>query len=104
MARLSTGTLGMPHAGGLDKMPIQSSYIQFAEYDAAALRMTVTFKNGSQRSHMFVYPAAWQQFKEAQSKGRAYNQLFKGKSPSIPIIDKTTGRKSSGHIPKIKNR
>jgi len=92
MAKLSSGTLGMPSAAGVDKMPVTSSYIQYAEYDPKSLKMTVTFQNGSQRSHSFVYPQAWQQFKDAQSKGRAYNQLFKGKSPSTLIIDKRTGR------------
>jgi hypothetical protein len=92
MAKLSAGTLGIPGAAGIDKMPIVSTYIQYAEYDASTLKMTITFLNGSQRSHSFVYPQVWQQFKDAQSKGRAYNQLFKGKSPSTLIIDKRTGR------------
>jgi hypothetical protein len=96
MAKLSSGTLGMPSAGGIDKMPVTSTYIQYAEYDPKSLKMTVTFQNGSQRSHAFVYPQVWQQFKDAQSKGRAYNQLFKGKSPSTLIINTSTGRNPSG--------
>lgn len=95
MAKLSSGTLGMPSTAGIDKMPVTSSYIQYAEYDPKSLKVTITFQNGSQRSHAFVYPQVWQQFKDAQSKGRAYNQLFKGKSPSTLIIDKRTGRQPS---------
>ena len=95
MAKLSSGTLGIPSTAGIDKMPSTSSFIQYAEYDPKSLKMTVTFQNGSQRSHAFVYPQVWQQFKDAQSKGRAYNQLFKGKSPSTLIIDKRTGRQPS---------
>lgn len=104
MAQLSKGTLGTPQLNKFEKMPIKSSFIQFAEYDEQGMRLTVTFTNGAERTHMFVYPQVWQQFLESQSKGRAYNQLIKDKSPSVPVLDKRVGRKQPNGIISKKGR
>lgn len=97
MAKLSSGTLGIPGAAGIDKVPCpSSSMIQSAEYDASTLSATFVFKTGAIHRYNFIYPMAWQQFKDAPSKGKAYNQLFKGKNQSTKILNTNIGRKQSG--------
>lgn len=94
MAKLSSGTLGMPGAGGIDKVPCpSSSMLQSAEYDPSTLSATFVFKTGAIHRFNFIYPMAWQQFKDAPSKGRAFNELFKAKTSSQKILNTNVGRK-----------
>ena len=96
MASLSKGTFGVNHGAGLEKLPVQSSFIDYCEYDAASFRLTVTFKSGAVRNYAMIQPQAWNDFKVAPSKGRAYNQLIKGRAPSVPVLEKRVGRKKKG--------
>jgi len=96
MAKLSSGTLGMPSTAGVDLLPCPSSaMIQHAEYDPKALTATFVFKTGAIHKYSQVHLSVWQQFKDAASKGRAYNQLFKNKLASKPVLITNVGRKSS---------
>jgi hypothetical protein len=96
MAKLSSGTLGMPSTAGVDLLPCPSSaMLQHAEYNPKELTATFVFKTGAIHRYGQVYSSIWQQFKDAPSKGRAYNQLFKNKLTSKPILLTNVGRQPS---------
>lgn len=93
MAKLSSGTLGMPSTAGIDLCPCPTSaMLQHAEYDPKTLVATFVFKRGDICKYNQVYLSVWQQFKDAPSKGRAYNQLFKDRLPWTPILKTNVGR------------
>ena len=60
-----------------------SSFMQSATYDSSSYSLTISFKNGNDIIHKFVYPMVWQQFKESPSKGSFYSRQIKGKYPAI---------------------
>lgn len=93
MAKLSAGTLGIPSATGVDLFPCPvSAMLQHAEYNPRELTATFVFKTGAIHKYSQVYQTVWQQFKDAPSKGRAYNQLFKNRLGSTPILKTNVGR------------
>lgn len=68
-----------------------SSFIAKIKYDPAQLALTVETKSGNEYVHFMVYPATYEQFMLAPSKGRFYNQVIRGKGLSTKIISHDTG-------------
>ncbi len=57
----------------------ESSVLHSASYDKVMNRLTVTFKSGKSYDFYDVPVSIWQEFIEAESKGRYFTQNIKGK-------------------------
>lgn len=60
-----------------------SSFLQRAVYDSNSLRLTLYFKSGEERVYLYVFPAVYEAFKQAPSKGRFFATQIKGKTQSL---------------------
>lgn len=81
---------------GKSELPIgDSSYLMHIAYDAQAMQMTVTMKNGAQYLYFQVYPQTMESFIQSQSKGKFYAEQIRGKHQSSRTVNKSVGRKIS---------
>lgn len=74
----------------MDMIPVQSSNIAAAGYNAATKTMDVQFKNGSRYSYADVPQDVFDDFLSADSKGQFFNTNIK--SRFVPT--KATGKAS----------
>jgi hypothetical protein len=74
-----TMTLNQSTALFTDKQDVESSNIATVYYDADTLSLYVKFHNGSIAAYTGVAKVTYETLIEAQSVGRTYNQLIKGR-------------------------
>ena len=60
-------------------IPVESSNIHSVGYNSTKKKAKVKFKSGQVYEILDVTPPVWSEFMASESKGKAYNQLFKGK-------------------------
>lgn len=61
-------------------IPVQSSNIRAVGYDPATREMQVQFLGGGIYSHSEITPQKHAEFVAAKSKGKHYNDVFRGKN------------------------
>ena len=76
-----------------EKIEHPSEFIETADYNSTTLTMTVNFKNGSQHQFFYVYPAEWEAYKEAPSKGSFFNKALKGRKMGAKTVHAGIGKK-----------
>lgn len=79
-----------------EKIEHPSGFIESADYNATTLTMTINFKNGAQSQLFFVYPAEWEAYKMAPSKGSFFNKALRGKKMGAKTLHAGVGHKKKG--------
>lgn len=75
-----------------EKIASSSRAIESADYNATTLTMTINFKNGSQHQLFYVYPAEWEAYKEAPSKGAFFNKALRGRKLGAKTVHAGIGK------------
>ena len=56
----------------IEMVPAASEAIDLFEYDDSQLLLTITFNSGSRYEYAMVPPSIFEEFKQAESKGRYF--------------------------------
>lgn len=94
---LNKATDAQPLTKGIPLKDQGSSVIQSFKYDPTAREMTVSTKNGGQYIHGDVTPEQAQAFQQADSKGKAWNDL---RNNSTLVAKMVNGKRVSVRPPK----
>lgn len=71
-----------------------SVFMQQATYNEDSQQLTITMKNGGQYIYSGIFKSLFDDFLEAPSKDKFYNQMIKGNDgPATKIINKDVGKR-----------
>jgi len=73
-------------AAGIQRLPIQSSFIASFDYDAQNLTLTTHLKSNAIYQHKFVTPLDWEALKSAKSPSKYWASAIKGKKQSVKVL------------------
>lgn len=86
------------------KFEPNSSFLMAVEYDPNAKAMTITFKNGTQYKYLSIFPATFESFRLSPDHSSFYTKAIKGKSLSVPVVQKAIGRQHRTALSQPKQR
>lgn len=96
---------GLPEADAKgDEFQSKSSFLENVKYDRKNNAMDVTFKNGSVRRYLSVFPSTFENFKQSPSHSSYFARAVKGKLTSAPVVSKNIGRQQTTALKKLTQR
>lgn len=87
-----------------DKFVPRSRFIELVTYDRKANAMDVTFKSGSVRRYLYVFPATFETFKQSPTHDAYFSRAIRGKLGSVSIRSHTIGREVKRPLKEVKKR
>jgi hypothetical protein len=70
--------------------PVNSQAMLAYGYDPASQTLAIRFGEGKVTHFADVPPEVGAEFEAAESKGRAYHALIRGKFTGVPVLDEAT--------------
>jgi hypothetical protein len=99
--------MGIVATGGVDlskpeKFSPGSKFIELVEYNPKDNTMDLTFRSGSKRRYLQVFPTTFLSFKQSPTIDAFYARAIKGNLMSVSLVDKNIGRKESTPLKPVK--
>jgi len=87
-----------------DEFTPKSSFLESVKFDRKANTLDITFKSGSMRRYISVFPSTYESFRQSPDHGSFFARAIKGQLSSAPIVNKDIGRQRTTALKKVTQR
>src|SRR6185436_9174833 len=84
-----------------DEFTPKSSFLESVKFDRKANTLDITFKSGSMRRYISVFPSTYESFRQSPDHGSFFARAIKGQLSSAPIVNKDIGRQRTTALKKV---